>query len=149
MMVKVSTPARDAIVTFASFMKMRFLPVFLSIIVLTNAGQANDVLPAAKEEHPILLHGGTLHPISAEPIPQGKLLIRGDRIVAIGQADERLSGKEDAHRVSCRGRHVYPGLISANGTLGLIMPGSRKSTVALTAEISTNPSVPFAEINPG
>ncbi len=140
MMVKVSTLARVAIVNFASPMKMHSLTIFF-IVVLFNFGRANDVLPAASGDQAILLHGGTLHPISAESITDGKLLMDRGRIVAIGRADEILDGEEAALKVSCSGSHVYPGLISANGTLGLVEISAVRATVDLREPGMINPSV--------
>ncbi len=134
-------PAPGVIVNSASPIKMRSLTTLLFAVALLHSGWANDVLPAAKEDRAILLHGGMLHPISDEPIPEGKLLMSGGRILAIGRADEVLDGEENALKVSCSGSHVYPGLISANGTLGLVEISAVRATVDLREPGMINPSV--------
>ena len=134
-------PAPGVIVNSASPIKMRSLTTLLFAVALLYSGWANDVLPAAKEDRAILLHGGMLHPISDEPIPEGKLLMSGGRILAIGRADEVLDGEENALKVSCSGSHVYPGLISANGTLGLVEISAVRATVDLREPGMINPSV--------
>ena len=142
MMVKASTPAPVVIVISARLMTMRFLFLsFFSWVFALAALPAADVLPAADPGKAILLHGGTVHPISSEPIAEGKVLVQDGRIVGIGDADSSLDGEEDALKISCSGKHVYPGLISANGTLGLVEVSAVRATRDLAEPGLLNPSV--------
>jgi imidazolonepropionase-like amidohydrolase len=67
--------------------------------------------------------GGTVHPVSGPPIPDGVVLLRGDRILEVGSA-ARVQVPPDARRVDASGRHVYPGMIDPVTALGLSAVGS-------------------------
>ncbi len=60
--------------------------------------------------------GGTVHPVSGASIEGGTVLIRDDRIVAVGKNVDVPAG---ATIVNVNGQHVYPGLIDAGGNLGI------------------------------
>ena len=65
---------------------------------------------------PVVLVGATLHPVSAEPIENGVLVLDGDRIVAMGADIEIPAG---ATVVDVSGKHIYPSLVHSHSTLGL------------------------------
>ncbi|MCH7526424.1 MAG: amidohydrolase family protein, partial [Planctomycetes bacterium] len=69
--------------------------------------------------------GGTVHPVSGDPIPNGTVVIRNDSIVAVGADVEVPPG---AGIVNAQGLHVYPGIIDAGGSLGLTEIGSLRAT---------------------
>lgn len=110
----------------------------LALGCLTSLG--NDILPAPAAAKPILLQGGTIHPISGDSIPKGKLLISGSKIVALGGEGVPLEGEEAATAISFAGQHLYPGLISANGTLGLVEISAVRATRDLSEPGAMNPS---------
>lgn len=56
---------------------------------------------------------GHVHPVSGPSIENGVVLIRGDRIVAVGKQGE-VEVPEGAETVSFPEGHVYPGLIDAS-----------------------------------
>ena len=120
---------------------MRFFAISILLFSLIHGSQANDVLPANETDQAILLYNGSVHPISSAAITSGKLLMDAGQIVAIGSADEVLEGEEDALRIDCLGQHVYPGLISANGTLGLVEISAVRATRDLSEPGLINPSV--------
>jgi imidazolonepropionase-like amidohydrolase len=66
------------------------------------------------------LVGATLHPVDAADIENGTLLIAGDRITAIGRD---IAVPAEATPIDVRGLHIYPGLIDAGTTLGLVEIG--------------------------
>jgi len=71
------------------------------------------------------LVGGTLHPVEGDAIPGGTLLIANGRISALGKD---IAIPSDAHRIDVTGLHVYPGLIDAGTTLGLVEVGKVRET---------------------
>lgn len=81
--------------------------------------------PAAAEAQTIAITGGTVHPVSAQKIENGTVLIRDGRIVAIG-ADVQVPS--DARRIDARGKIVTPGLIHASSELGLLEVSSIDET---------------------
>ena len=71
-------------------------------------------LPARAET--VLLTGATVHTVSGPTLSPGQVLIRDGRIEAVGTA---IPSKADKV-VKLEGRHLYPGLIAASTSLGLI-----------------------------
>lgn len=59
-----------------------------------------------------VIEAGTVHPVSGPPIQDGVVVIRGDRILAVGQQGELQLPPNSTVRKYPDG-HVYPGLIDA------------------------------------
>ena len=86
-----------------------------------------DVVPAATEPAaiPAARRGGRrpvrtvavlashVHPVAASDIEEGVVLVRGDRIVAVGKQGE-VEIPEGAETVRFDGAHIYPGLVDAS-----------------------------------
>ncbi|NDY95444.1 amidohydrolase family protein [Wenzhouxiangella limi] len=91
------------------------------------------------------LVGATVHPVSAEAIENGVVLIEDERIQAVG-AD--LPIPDDAEVIDLAGLHLYPGFVHPATQLGLTeissVPGSVDTdemgsiNAALRAEVSVN-----------
>jgi imidazolonepropionase-like amidohydrolase len=64
----------------------------------------------------------TIHPITSPTIQRGTIVIRGNRIEAVGANVQVPAG---AKTVDAAGAHVYPGFINARTTVGLNEPGPR------------------------
>jgi imidazolonepropionase-like amidohydrolase len=64
----------------------------------------------------LALTGGTVHPVSGPAIAGGTVLVENGRIVAVGASVDVPAG---ARVVDCTGKHIYPGFVHANTTLGL------------------------------
>jgi imidazolonepropionase-like amidohydrolase len=63
-----------------------------------------------------------IHPITSPTIERGTILIRGNRIAAVGASVQVPAG---ARTVDAGGADVYPGFINARTTMGLNEPGPR------------------------
>lgn len=61
--------------------------------------------------------GGTVHTVSGAEIPNGVVVLRGEKIEAVGDSGTTIPS--DALRVEGKGMHVYPGLIDAGTSIGL------------------------------
>lgn len=61
--------------------------------------------------------GATVHPVDADDIPQGTVVIEDGKFVAVGKD---LPLAPDAKVVRAEGLHLYPGLIDAGTSVGLI-----------------------------
>jgi hypothetical protein len=66
----------------------------------------------ARRAPPIVIEAGTVHPVSGAPITDGVVVIRGDRIAAVGKRGE-VTVPPNAQVRSFPTGHVYPGLIDA------------------------------------
>lgn len=71
------------------------------------------------------LTNATLHPIDAADIANGTLLVEEGRIHSLGP---NLAVPEGVPTISLSGLHVYPGLIDAGTTLGLVEIGKVRET---------------------
>ena len=74
---------------------------------------------------PIALVGATVYPVSGPKIENGTVLIEGDKITAVGT---NVNIPPGARVIDVTGLEIYPGLIDAGTTLGLIEVGAVRET---------------------
>ena len=68
-----------------------------------------------------LIENADVYSVSRAPEPNSAVLIDGGKIVALGApALERAKSMSDVERVDATGMRLYPGLISAHSSLGLL-----------------------------
>jgi imidazolonepropionase-like amidohydrolase len=122
---------------------------FFSVLIaisLVAISDASDHIPAAPQTRPIALKGAAIHPVSGPEIPSGTIVFENGKITALG-ADVAIPAGAEVVDVS--GRHVYPGLISANSVLGLTEIGAARPTVDVAETGAINPNARAASsINP-
>ena len=123
------------------------LKYFLSGLILLIVGvQVNAQIPEKATFGKFALFGGTIHTVSDGVIENGVLLIDGNTISFVGN-NVRITN--DYTSIDVTGKHVYPGLIDAGSSLGLVEISAVPVTVD-NAEIgSMNPHMrAFTAINP-
>lgn len=122
--------------------------LFTAFALLWFAGSAPAQVPppAPPQDHPIALVGGTIHTISGETIEGGTILFVDGKIVAVGKNVDLPPGTET---INVAGKHVYPGLIDANTTIGLIEIEAVRATrdTAEVGDINANVRAEVA-VNP-
>ncbi len=93
-----------------------------------------------------VIKNGTIITVKGDTIQNGTLIIKGDRIAAVGHDVEV---PENAEIIDARGLFVYPGMIDGSCTLGLYEIGAVSATVD-AYEIGTyNPHIKaMAALNP-
>lgn len=69
------------------------------------------------------IRGGTVHPVSGPAIDDGVVVIRNGLIEAVGA---NLAIPADATVIDVKGKHVYPGLIDAQTSLGFPSASARR-----------------------
>lgn len=74
----------------------------------------------------VAIVGGTLHPIVGDDVLGGTLLVQGGRIVELGQGVAVPAG---AQVIDATGKHVWPGMIALDTSLGLREIGSVRGTL--------------------
>lgn len=114
------------------------LAILLGMAVLPPRAWANPEVPGKPQDKPIALVGGTVHPVSGPALENATLLFAGGKIVAVGTQVEIPA---DAERIDVAGKHVYPGLINADGDLGLVEINSVRATIDTSETGQLNPNV--------
>lgn len=112
---------------------------FITLIAFFSFTFASDQIPASQQDHAILIKDVTIHPVSGPPIEEGFLLFENGKIVYTGNKFTKLLNKTEV--VSLPGKHVYPGLISANSIMGLVEVNAVRSTRDFAEVGSFNPNV--------
>jgi imidazolonepropionase-like amidohydrolase len=79
------------------------------------------------QAQPVAIVGGTVHPVSGDPIEDGVVLMNGDTLVAVGPRSA-VSIPANARRVDANGMTVTPGFIDAGTATGLVEVSSVSST---------------------
>jgi imidazolonepropionase-like amidohydrolase len=108
--------------------------IFLAMLAPTVAA---PLIPAPPVTTPLLLRGGTVHPVASLPVAGADVLIMQGRIAAVGA---RLTAPPDARVIDVTGRHVYPGLVAANTSLGVQEIQSIAGTRDVTETGRINPN---------
>ncbi|HVK57258.1 MAG TPA: hypothetical protein VM735_00640, partial [Candidatus Kapabacteria bacterium] len=83
------------------------------------------VIPIAVRPDSVLFKNATIFPVSSDPIEKADLLIEDGKIKKIGSG---LSA-EGAREIDCSGKHIYPGIIAAGTTAGLVEIDAIRATV--------------------
>ena len=119
---------------------MKNRPRVLLGLVLSLPGllQASDQIPGKAQQGPIAVVGATIHPVTGPVMEGGTILFDGGKIVALGAS---VSLPEGTERIDGTGRHVYPGLISADTYLGLTEIGAVRASNDRTETGRINPNV--------
>lgn len=126
--------------------RINIVLIFVSLLTWSFAS-ASDPNPAPKQKKPIALLGATVHTVSGSVIENGTVVFDKGKIIAVGT---NVSIPADAEQINLRGKHVYPGLIDAYNSLGLIevslgAPGTVDNAEAgqinpnVRAEVAINP----------
>jgi len=115
-------------------MKTRSIILFAFSALLASA---STVIPAKRPAGPVLLRGGTVHTVSGGVLEKTDVLLADGKIAALGAG---LKAPAGATVVDVAGKHIYPGIISANSQLGLTEIASVRATVDTTELGVSNPN---------
>jgi imidazolonepropionase-like amidohydrolase len=99
--------------------------VFLAGIMAATTALANPQIPGAPQERPVLLRGGDLYTVSHGVLPATDLLFDNGTIVGIGR---NLVAPEGSEVIDVAGHRVYPGLIAAQTSIGLVEISAVRAT---------------------
>src|SRR6185312_11824392 len=114
--------------------------------IFALVARASENVPVAKPGKPVLLRGATVHTVSGADLAATDVLLRDGKIAAIGP---KLTAPADATVVDVTGKHVYPGLISAQTSLGLVEISSVAGSVDMSETGALNPNARAqAALNP-
>jgi imidazolonepropionase-like amidohydrolase len=116
------------------------------LAVVTASARGADQVPGPAQNHPVVLVGGTVHPVSGPAIEDGVVVFEKGKIVAVGTG---LKAPAGAQTISITGKHVYPGLIDAYTDMGLIEVNSLRASRDYSETGRINPNVKsWVAVNP-
>jgi len=123
---------------------MKTIPnVLLSTLLLVSVCLPNIVngqgeTPAAAQQDPIAIVGGTVHTVSGDTIENGTVIFDNGKIVEVG-ADIEIG--EGIEQIDASGQHVYPGLFESHSQLGLTEIDAVRASIDTSEVGSINPNV--------
>jgi imidazolonepropionase-like amidohydrolase len=107
-------------------------------LVVAGRALADPNVPAPPQNEPLVYTGATIHTAAGDTIANGRMLVSGGRIEAIGPAADVAGG--GARTIDLAGRHIYPGFISADSVLGLVEIEAVRATVDVAEPGAINPN---------
>lgn len=115
---------------------------FLYILVLCCVSSlAAQQTPASKQSKDFAVMGATAHIGNGEVIENSIIVVRSGKIETIGKANEIAIAMGNIDVINADGKHIYPGIIVSNSTLGLVEVDAVKAS-SDQAEIGTyNPHI--------
>ena len=107
---------------------MKHAALLTDLLLFAVSVTAQDLTrKAPAQKAPIALVHGTVHTVSGDVIDDGYVLFDGGRIAEVGKsAGKMFAGTVQV--VDVTGKHVYPGLIDPNTSLGLLEIGAVRAT---------------------
>jgi len=107
-------------------MKKLYISILIKFLVISGNSFAQQT-PAEKQSEPITIVGATAHIGNGEVIENSLIIIEEGlitEVIAANLTKRQYPGKI----INAEGKHVYPGIIAPNSTLGLVEIASVKAT---------------------
>ena len=96
-------------------LKIKLLPLLLFIVGNTFAQQT----PAAEQTRPVTIVGATAHIGNGEVIENSVIIFENGKLTTVAEANS-TNRNYPGTIIDAQGKHVYPGFIAPNSTLGLV-----------------------------
>lgn len=112
--------------------------IWLTMMSFSFETSAQNPAPAPPQQKPIALVGGTIHPVSGQPIPNGIIVFDKGVITAVGNSATPFD-KSKTEIIDATGKHVYPGTIAVGSTVGLQEIASVRATLDFNEVGDLNP----------
>ena len=119
-------------------MRIKSLSIAGIAIVLFLQSSAASEIPAKPQDHPIAIVGTTIHPVSGPIIENGTILFDKGKILAIGTHVDLPANVE---KIDGQGKDVYPGMIDARSSMGLVEIDAVRATNDISESGSINPNI--------
>ena len=97
--------------------------------------------PAPKQTKDFAIVGATAHIGNGTVIENSIIIVSNGKITAIGQEASTPLTKQAMDIIDAKGKHVYPGFIVSNGTLGLVEVDAVKASDDLSELGTYNPHI--------
>lgn len=125
---------------------MKHLPtsLLLSTLAVALSAQAHNLVPAAKQTQSVLIKNATVHTVSQGTLTNTDVLIEQGKISAIGPQLSVNGADSQAQVIDATGKHLYPGLIALDTSLGLVEIEMVRPTVDNAEVGDFNPQISAA-----
>lgn len=111
-----------------------------AICLLGQSAHAHPEAPGAPQRRPLIIVNATVHTAAGPTIADGAVMFDKGKIVAVGKTKE-VQALPSALVIDGQGKHVYPGLIDAGSSLGLVEINAVRATRDYAETGSLNPNV--------
>jgi len=121
-------------------MKTRHIIVWVFALMVSHTfAQSNQ--PAPDQSRPILLMNGVAHLGNGEVINNSAIAFENGKITLVVDATSAKIDASKYEKIDISGKHVYPGFILPNSSLGLVEVESVNATIDSREVGSLNPNV--------
>ncbi|WP_147677932.1 amidohydrolase family protein [Algibacter pacificus] len=98
---------------------MKYFKIYITVACLIVFGSIHaQQTPAKAQTQAISIEGATAHLGNGEVIENALIMFDGGKITFVGSANMRIARMGTV--INATGKHIYPGFIIANSTLGLV-----------------------------
>jgi imidazolonepropionase-like amidohydrolase len=122
-------------------MKKKLIYAFLAISACLLTAEAQNPVVAPAQVKPVILTGGIIHTGTGEVIDNGLVAFSDGKILYVGKTADFKGDRTNSDVIDVNGKHVYPGLIYPNTSLGLIEISGVDVTVDNRETGDLNPNV--------
>ncbi len=105
---------------------MKQILTLITCLLLFKSNAQETVYPAKAQQKTIALINATVHIGNGEIIENGMVLFSKGKIVDVKPSTTNIA---DAQVIDCKGKHIYPGLITPQSNVGLNEINSTRSTI--------------------
>lgn len=111
----------------------------LSLAVLFSTALFAQQTPAPKQTHAISIEGATAHLGNGEVIDNALIMFNEGKLTYVGSALTKIARQGTI--INAQGKHIYPGFIAPNSTLGLVEIDAVRATVDENEVGEMNPHI--------
>jgi imidazolonepropionase-like amidohydrolase len=120
--------------------KNKYILLCFMVLCMFREGFSQNPAPAVPQSKPILLTGATIHIGNGQVIQDGDIAFEKGIISQVGPTGS-VAAAAGAEVIDVRGKHIFPGIISLNTTVGLQEIASVKATLDYYEVGQINPHI--------
>ncbi|MGJ8738970.1 amidohydrolase family protein [Zobellia laminariae] len=98
--------------------KKKYIRIILLIYLFIGVEASAQQKPAPKQSKAITIEGATAHLGNGEVIENSLIMFEDGKLTFVGSAMSRIARRGE--KIMAEGKHIYPGFIAPNTSLGLI-----------------------------
>lgn len=115
--------------------------IFIFSILCCKFSFGQRPAPAPMQSKPICILGGTIHVGNGKILENGFVLFENGKIIEVGLDSKSVDLTKKFEFINAQGKHIYPGLIATNNSLGLTEIEAVRATNDYSEIGNFNPNV--------